>query len=39
VTSSDDQIEVPREDLLAFKERVEKLEQENQQLRKENGRV
>ena len=39
MTSSDDQIEVPREDFLALKERVEKLEQENQQLRKENKQL
>jgi transposase len=39
VTSSDDSIEVSREELLALKNRVEKLEQENQDLREENKRL
>jgi transposase len=39
VTSSDDRVEVSREELLALKERVEKLEQENQGLREENKRL
>jgi transposase len=39
VTSSDDSVEVSREELLALKNRVEKLEQENQDLREENKRL
>lgn len=39
MTSLDDQIEVPREDLLALEERVEEFEQENQQLRRENNQL
>jgi uncharacterized protein (UPF0335 family) len=39
VTSSEDSVEVSREGLLALKNRVEKLEQESQDLREENKRL